>query len=336
MTGAGARGEARTPAGSAPSRYALYGETLASRFPFRTRLQPATGQTTWEFELAAGGARPETAGLPRLFASPHLTAAGEPAAELYGGGGVELLRFAGCCDFVLDGDRIAGHLHDPAGAPQLEVRLLGAVVGYLLERAGLLVLHGSAVVAGGRAVAFAGGNRAGKTGLAAAWMERGARLLTDDLLAIDSSAGVDRALPGPPEMRVWPDAAARFLPDRWQRLTRVLPAEDKRRLPVGGDGFGLCHGRPAELAALVLPRRRAAAGRRLPALDRLAPAAALRALLTHSYSPLLVEAVGWRERRLTALASLAERLPVFELRYDGGLERLGEVAEAVARGVSTG
>ena len=61
---------------------------------------------------------------------------------------------------------------------------------------GLEVLHASGVVVGGRAVLFAGAPGAGKSSLAAALLHRGAALLSDDTVALESRDGALIAHPG--------------------------------------------------------------------------------------------------------------------------------------------
>ena len=82
--------------------------------------------------------------------------------------------------------------------------VLGPGLGVLLHRRGHLVLHGSAVDVGGRAVVLVGHKGAGKSTTAAALVARGHRLLTDDLVALDEGGAV---LPGPTQMKLW-DASA--------------------------------------------------------------------------------------------------------------------------------
>jgi hypothetical protein len=61
---------------------------------------------------------------------------------------------------------------------------------------GLEVLHASGVVVDGKAVLFAGAPGAGKSSLAAALLHRGAALLSDDVIALESREGVLVAHPG--------------------------------------------------------------------------------------------------------------------------------------------
>lgn len=85
--------------------------------------------------------------------------------------------------------------------------VVGPGLGVLLHRRGRLVLHGSAVDVGGRAVVLLGEKGAGKSTTAAALLARGHTLLTDDLVAVDAGGDGPRVLPGPTQMKLWPESA---------------------------------------------------------------------------------------------------------------------------------
>src|SRR6202011_5530874 len=66
------------------------------------------------------------------------------------------------------------------GVSERDIRLflLGPVLGLLCHQRGLLPLHASAIVADGRAVAFAGPSGIGKSTLAACFQDRGYEVLS--------------------------------------------------------------------------------------------------------------------------------------------------------------
>jgi len=84
--------------------------------------------------------------------------------------------------------------------------VVGPGLGILLHRRGMLVLHGAAIDVGGRAVVLLGEKGAGKSTTAAALIARGHRLLTDDLVALMPGASAPTILPGPKQMKLWPEA----------------------------------------------------------------------------------------------------------------------------------
>ena len=82
--------------------------------------------------------------------------------------------------------------------------LLGSVFAALLFRRGLLLLHGNAIRIGDSCLVCLGPSGAGKSTLAAAFVQRGYKMLADDVIAVDLNGN---ALPGFPRMKLWQDSA---------------------------------------------------------------------------------------------------------------------------------
>jgi hypothetical protein len=312
-------------------RRRLFGITLASDFPFAAFSKTASGPADLTFRVCpeppvpAGWAQ----SLP-VYASPWRTEDGESVSLLFRGAGFEVQRFPGLLDFYLRPEgRIDCHLLDPRYHFLVELRLLGPVLGYWLERRGLPALHAAAVAMGERAAAFLSTHGAGKTGLAAALMRAGGELLTDDLLPVEERDGSFLGRPGYPQMRMWPDAATYFLGGH-EGLPLVHPELSKRRVPVGPDGFGAFREASLPLACLYVPER--LPEREAPVTIRELPRPeALIELVRHSFSPHLVAAAGLQPTRFDRLARLVREVPVRRLSYPTGFDRLPAVAEAVLR-----
>jgi hypothetical protein len=121
------------------------------------------------------------------------------------------------------------------------------VLAQVLPLAALLqgreLLHASAVEVAGRAIAFFGGSGVGKTTLAARLVARGARLLTDDVLAVDMVGRATRAHRGGITLRIDPRelrgmspsdrqalGAVRARGEKWHVAPRLAPAQLPLRL----------------------------------------------------------------------------------------------------------
>ena len=74
----------------------------------------------------------------------------------------------------------------------------------LLAARGAEALHGCVVERAGKAIAIQGTSGTGKTSAGLALLERGYRLVTDDLIVFDDGGNV---VPGPPFFRLTPDRA---------------------------------------------------------------------------------------------------------------------------------
>lgn len=308
--------------------YRLFGLTLASELALEAALTPAEPPADLTFVLPPSDPAPfDPSNLQPVYESPWRDPVGRSLAYLYRSNGLEVLRFPGQADFWLADGRISVRPLAPATKSDLELRLLGPVLAYWLERAGIPVLHAAAVEMGGRAVGFLAGSRGGKSSLAAALVEAGRPLVTDDLLPVEERAEGLLARPGYPQMRLWPEAARHWHGAGADELPRVHPQLDKRRLPVAR-----FHGEPLPLGRLYLPERRPACPH-APMDVAIIPVSkrdALIELLARSFIPQLAASGGREGERFARMARLAERVPVYRLVYPEGLDRLADVARAVA------
>jgi hypothetical protein len=236
------------------------------------------------------------------------------------------LRFADAADFLLTPRAIGYHLADPALAYGVEIWLLGTVFSLWNELRGVPALHTAAVAVDGRGVGLLATNKGGKSSLAAALMQAGAALLTDDILMVERTGDGVLGAPSYPQMRMWPDQARHFLGTA-DGLPLVVPHLTKRRVAVGPDGFGRFQDSAVPVTHLFLPERdpNTTAVR----IEPLAPQAALIALVRHSFLPNTVAQLGLSERRLPVLAALARQAQIARLVYPDGVEHLSPVAEAV-------
>lgn len=85
---------------------------------------------------------------------------------------------------------------------RLEHRLLSTIVPTLLADRGDLMLHASAVVAGGRAVLFCGPSGRGKSTLALVLSREGYAVLAEDGVAVAEGTGDPEAWPGARDVRM--------------------------------------------------------------------------------------------------------------------------------------
>ena len=103
---------------------------------------------------------------------------------------------------------IAWHRGHNASAVAMRADLLGRVIAFAAHADGHLSLHASAVAIDGRAIALLGPKGAGKSTLALALVQRGARLITDDTLIVRfDEHGAPWAVPGMQRVRLWEDSA---------------------------------------------------------------------------------------------------------------------------------
>ncbi len=308
----------------------IYGLALASAFPFAHRLAPGLGVPDLTFSCTSSQSTPGRAG-HRLYSSPWRDEDGESIAHFDRFPGADVLRFPGIADFYLTPGRIDAHPLDPAHRDLLELRLLGPVLSFWLERMGIPVLHASAVhLEGQGAIGFVAHSGGGKSSLAASSIKAGSPLLTDDILPLEEAGESFRARPGFPQMRMIPEGARRFLGST-EGLALVCPGEPKLHVPVGPDGlqgFGTFRETPSPLSRLYVLDRQDDADSEIQ-IQPLTRREAVIELVRHSFSPYLVEAVGLQPRRLDLFSRLVRQVPVRRLVYPSGFAALPRVIEAV-------
>lgn len=215
----------------------------------------------------------------------------------------------------------------------LSAWVLGSVLGYAMCLRGLPTLHGSVVEIDGRAVALLGGSGAGKSTLAGAFLAAGNAMLADDHLVlgrVGTQPQNDRweALPGPPRLRLWPNSMT-VCDGPVQPISTWTDAEGKRHLEPPAAAY--CSN-PLPLAAIYVlmtrdPERREAA------IEELAPAAALNALMQRRFSTVPLDA-RYTAASLAALSDVVQQTPVRLLYRPEGLETVPGVVAAVQENIN--
>jgi hypothetical protein len=311
------------PIPPAELRYRLFALTVASDFPFTSASEADAAPAGLSLSLSPHPLLKDPPA-PPLYTSALRDQDGASLGTLYRQPEGEILSFSRAGEFRFGSDRIDGYL--PGGASDLaELRILGPVLSYWFECRGLPTLHGSAVSAGGRALVFLSRHGGGKSGLAAALVQAGCPLLTDDMVVLEEHDERWEVRPAYPEMRMWPDEASHFAGSP-EELPRVQFDSEKRRVTVGDGGFGTFLDASAPLACIYLACRREETGGGVE-IQPVPRSEALIELVRHSFSPRLVEAAGLQPGRLDRLARLVRSVPIRRLVYPTGFDRLPEIAE---------
>jgi hypothetical protein len=217
-----------------------------------------------------------------------------------------LLTLPGVARFLIrGGQEIVVDPHPGVTERTLRLFLLGSVLGILCHQRGLLPLHANAVVASGRAFAFAGESGAGKSTLAAEFEKRGYRLLADDVCMVDfDERGAALAWPGIPRLKLWADAAVRFGHD-CSGLDRVL--DDAPKFQVPSIAHADCG--PVPLRRLYLLSRTAEGVE--GGIERLRGHRAMAAIMAHTYRGFCLGPLGLGARHFRHCAELLDSVPVY-------------------------
>ncbi len=160
-----------------------------------------TGAPLRVIEVSPAGmdAEWDPAAAQRLVREP---AAGRALLTVDAGRGAYRVAWRHIGRFLLTADSRVLCAVDRGGEAHFERYLVAQILPLAAVMAGVEVLHAAAVELDGRAVGIVGGAGAGKSTTARAMVEAGARLVTDDVLAVTSERGRLLAHPGPDRLRV--------------------------------------------------------------------------------------------------------------------------------------
>ena len=198
-----------------------------------------TGASTDEWKVLRSDGRPPLSPLRRWF---HRWRQPDGRRWLsfarYPGG--YHLRFRGLADFDVrpDARQIHGYRAYTTPGHTFNHLLLDQVLPLVSGGAHRLALHASVVDVDGRAVAFLGATRQGKSTLAAALARRGYAVLSDDCCVLCRTATGFDVAPTYPGLRLFPESIDGLFDEPGTGLPRVAHYSSKQRIvPDSGGRF---------------------------------------------------------------------------------------------------
>ena len=301
-----------------PGLYRVCGGVLESDLVFAELPVAPEGSTpTWVLTIPGNDAPPLEG---QVLGEDEVT----PTATVRLIRGPDRLRLdftdTGVFDVIGDGGVIHWHPLPDSDPESAALDVIGRVLAVCFHASGLLCLHGSAVAFSSGSVAFLAPKFHGKSTTALALTRAGARLVSDDMVAVELTSP-PRAHPGVHAVRLWEDSAKEIVGDDNVRegvggkLVLDDLAEDDRMDDV------------TNLRAIYLLNP-IQDDPELPAVEReqtVSVEAAMALIGQTKIGPLLgkSEAPVLLERAL----QLSELVPVYRLRIVRDFERLPEVAE---------
>ena len=197
--------------------------------------------------------------------------------------------------------------------------ILGVCTGVALHQKGHLTLHASAVGLEDGVAAFIGWKRRGKSTTASALHASGARLVTDDIVAIPPGNDAT-VLPGFPQMRLDPEAVAATRGATPEALPR-LHADYRKRIGRADRRF---QREPRPLRCLYLLEW----GNDFE-VEPLSPRDAFVRLLQHSYAQRFLGNTAATPSHFEKVNRLVKAVPVVRLERPRDLDRLPDMVRFV-------
>lgn len=255
----------------------------------------------------------------------------QPLCQVLRGESAYLMRYADTGDFVIprNGKEIVCYPIPDTTEDDIRACVLGPVFALYFHLQETQVLHASAIVIDGQAVAFVDWCGGGKSTLAAAFVQQGYSLLTDDVLVLREMDGVHWSTPGYPVLRLWPEVVARLFgsPDKFARL---LPRLEKRCVPVG-DAF---YAAPCPLGAICLLDEHLVHDEGKIQPTAVNPREAVIELVRNTYGARWLESDMWANQ-FDHYCHLASNVPMRRVSFQRELSRLPAVRAAILDDLAT-
>lgn len=224
-----------------------------------------------------------------------------------------------------DGRSLDCHRGDESNSESFNVYLLTRALSFALVKRGWEPLHATAMAIDGKAALFVGDCGFGKSTLAAAFLQAGYPLLSDDLLVLHKPHAALLAYPGSPRIKLFPEMARFFLGEAVAGVPMnpythklIVPLEESQvftqPLPVGA------------IYALAPPSEVRGARVSLSILSR---RQAFLTLLANTFNRAILDSARLR-RQFEAAEALANTVPVKTLSYQRSLDALPTVLDFVA------
>ena len=192
-----------------------------------------------------------------------------------------------------------------------------SVLPIVLQVAGKEALHASGVQTTGGTIAFCAVSESGKSTIAYGMSKRGYRLWADDAVVFEISDGVVSTIPIPFKIRLRPASAQYF----------GHPQTDAGS-PTKDDFVSQVEVNPVPLAAVCLLERGDSSD--VGGIQRLLPIRAFPVVLSHAYCFSLND-LERKRRMMHAYLALVREVPVFTVRFSGGMEKFPQILDGIER-----
>jgi len=304
--------------------YHAYGVSICSELPLPLpEIREDQGPSLFELEIRASN-EPLFGVIPEEVTLKHNPFSGLDFGHLPDGSTYARWDDIGEALISTNGRSIACHPFPQTNSEAFYVYLLAQALSFALVKGGFEPLHATAVALDDQAIAFLGDCGFGKSTLAAAFLQAGYRLLTDDLLLLQNTTRGILAYPGPARIKLFPEIAREFL---GKASSGVLLNPETQKLIIPLDYNQVCTDPALLTTTYILARGDDVAGRDiriLPVSEREAFVMLLRSAFNY-----VISDPDRLRRQFEAAQALIGTIIVKRLSYPRSLEHLHLVREAI-------
>lgn len=190
----------------------------------------------------------------------------------------------------------------------LRLYILGTCLGVILMQRRVLPLHGSAIEINGKAYAFVAESGVGKSTLAAAFISRGYKLISDDVIAISfSDVNLPPLVtPSYPQQKLWQESLAEFGMTS-NEYTSIFGRETKYSVPVDSQFYN----KVLQLDGIFELTKEEIES---PVVQKLNKLESLQTLYQHTYRNFIIPRLGLMDWHFETSAKILNHIEVFQLR----------------------
>lgn len=219
-----------------------------------------------------------------------------------------LFRILNTATFCIkDGKNIIVSPKKDTGEDKIRLFILGTCMGALLIQRKMIPLHGSAIEIDGKAYAILGESGAGKSTLASAFLNRGYKLLSDDVIPVSLSQNhIPMVTPSYPQQKLWHTSLKEFGMDA-ESFRPIIERETKYAVPVPSK-FTTEIIPLAGVIELIVTENDWIELQKIEGIER------FKILFSHTYRNFLIELLDQMEWHFTSSAELVKQIDVFQLR----------------------
>lgn len=204
-----------------------------------------------------------------------------------------------------NGESIIVSPYEGSEDDKIRLYILGTCMGVILMQKRILPLHGSAIAINGKAYAVLGVSGAGKSTLATILLEKGHKLLSDDLIAVRLTQDhIPLVMPSYPQQKIWQETIDQLGMNSTD-FQPLFERETKFAVPVPSR---FCEN-PLPLAG-VFELVKTETNATIEPIDGLVR---FHTLLQHTFRSFLIERLGLMEWHFSTLAQFANRIDMYQL-----------------------
>ncbi|SCC47664.1 aldolase [Bacillus wiedmannii] len=230
---------------------------------------------------------------------------------------------------IQEGKQIVVSPMKEACEDKIRLYILGTCMGALLIQRGILPLHGSAINIDGKVYAFVGDSGAGKSTLASAFLSKGYKILSDDVIAVTvSSDKTPIVIPSYPQQKLWAESLNAFGMGT-ASYNPLFERETKYAVPVQSHFLS----EPLPLAGIIELTKTEDENVELIRIEGLER---LRTLFLHTFRKFLIAQLKLTEWHFTTSTSVINKVDMFHLKRPNNRFTAHELVSIILKTIQGG